>query len=84
MVFLAHKAGQVRHILQDFVTCAVIILSTARCLHRCVLRPTKAYQDTLQVVQCFLTILQSVLQGGFAVCICYIVVHREHMNAAHT
>ncbi len=30
------------------------VLSTAWCLHRCVLRPTKEYQDTLQVVQCFL------------------------------
>ncbi len=53
-VFLAHKAGQVRHRLQEFVTFAVSLLSTARCLHCCVLRPTKAYQHALQVVQCFL------------------------------
>lgn len=35
-------------------------------------------------VQCFLTILQSVQQGDFAVCIFYIAVDRGHINTAHT
>jgi len=87
-VFLAHKAGQVRHKLEDFVTCAVSIpyclqhgvyIAVYYAQQRNIKIPCKLCNASLRQ----LTILQSVQQGGFAVCICYIVVHREHVNAAH-